>query len=53
MGTLMKQCQCFILVNTLQFSLPPSYTMLKLGKKKVWIHLSNVACGLGGVVRHV
>ena len=33
MGALMKQCQCFILEDTLQFSLPPSYTMLKLGKK--------------------
>ena len=44
MGALMKQCWCFILENTLQFSLPASYTVLKLGKK-VWIHPSNVVVG--------
>ena len=33
----------------LQFSLPPPYTKLKLGKK-FWIHASNIVCGVRGGV---
>ena len=36
---LLKQCSVFEIL--LQFSLPPPYTKLKLGKK-FWIHASNI-----------
>ena len=40
---LLKQCSVFEIL--LQFSLPPPYTKLKLGKK-FWIHASNIVCGV-------
>ena len=41
-GSVLKQCNLFGIF--LQFSLPPPYTKLKLGKKKFWIHASNIVC---------
>ena len=46
-GSLFKQCSVFEIF--LQFSLPPSYTKLKLGKK-FWIHASKIVCGVRGGV---
>ena len=43
LGSLLKQCSVFEIF--LQFSLPPPYTKLKLGKK-FWIHASNIVCGV-------
>ena len=45
LGSLLKQCILFEIF--LQFSLPPPYTKLKLGKK-FWIHASNIVCGVRG-----
>ena len=39
LGSLLKQCSVFEIL--LQFTLPPPYTKLKLGKK-FWIHASNM-----------
>ena len=47
LGSLLKQC--ILLEIFMQFSLPPPYTKLKLGKK-FWIHLSNIVCGVRGGV---
>ena len=47
LGSLLKQCSVFEIF--LQFSLPPPYTKLKLGKK-LWIHASNIVCGVRGGV---
>ena len=47
LGSLLQQCIIFEIF--LQFSLPPPYTMLNLGKK-FWIHVSNIVCGVKGGV---
>ena len=47
LGSLLKQCSVFEIF--FQFSLPPPYTQLKLGKK-IWIHASNIVCGVRGGV---
>ena len=43
LGSFLKRCTLFEVF--LQFSLPPPYTKLKLGKK-FWIHASNIVCGV-------
>ena len=43
LGSILKQGSVFEMF--LQFSLPPPYTKLKLGKK-FWIHASNIVCGV-------
>ena len=43
LGSLLKQFIIFEIFS--QFSLPPPYTKLKLGKK-FWIHSSNIVCGV-------
>ena len=45
LGSLIKQCILFEIF--LQFSLPPPYAKLKLGKK-FWMHASNIVCGVRG-----
>ena len=47
LGSLTKQCTLFEIF--LQFSLPPPYTKVKLGKK-CRIHSSNIVCGVRGGV---
>ena len=47
LGSLIKQGILFEIF--LQFSVPPPYIKLKLGKK-IWIHASNIVCGARGGV---
>ena len=47
LGSLLKQYSVFEIF--LQFSLPPPYKKLKLGKT-FWIHASNIVCGVRGGV---
>ena len=50
LGSLLKQCILF--ENLLQYSLP--HTLYKVEtRKKIWIHVSNIVCGVRGGVEPV